>query len=90
MTTLAKSATRVAIGVGLLLLIPLFAKLILSEMKWGVEDFVAAGILLFGAGMVYTLVIPRANTRTQRFLVAAAVLLVLATVWAELAVGLFD
>lgn len=90
MTKLTKSATHVAMGVGLLLLIPLLAKLILSEMKWGVEDFAAAGILLFSAGMVYTLVVARAKNRTQRFLVAAAVLLVLATVRAELAVGLFD
>lgn len=89
MTALKTSAIRVATGVGLLLLIPSVAKLALQEMNWGIEDFAAAGALLFGAGMACSLVVERATTRAQKRLGFAAVLLTLAIVWAELAVGIF-
>lgn len=92
MTTLSvkKSAARVATGVGLLLVIPLLAKLVLKEMNWGVEDFLAAGVLLFGAGMVFSFVVPRIKTKLQKILVSVATFLTLVAIWAELAVGLFD
>ncbi len=77
-------------GVGGLLVIPLLGKLMLSEMNWGFEDFIAAAVLLFGAGMSYALIVPRIRTPRQKLLVSAAIVLTLATVWAELAVGLFD
>jgi hypothetical protein len=71
-------------------LVPLLAKLALAEMNWGVEDFAAAGILLFSAGMAYSLAAARTKTRAQRVFVLSGILLALAVVWAELAVGLFQ
>jgi hypothetical protein len=59
------------------------------EVNWGIEDFLSAGILLFGAGMAYSLATRRARSAVQRLAVAALVLAVLGSVWAQLAVGLF-
>jgi hypothetical protein len=60
-----------------------------KEVNWGIEDFLAAGVLLFAAGMAYSLATRRARSTVHRLAVAALVLVVLAAVWAQLAVGLF-
>ncbi|HEX8350578.1 MAG TPA: hypothetical protein VF598_11490 [Hymenobacter sp.] len=86
--TLTKSIIRVALATGLLLLIPLTAKLFLPGMPWSVGDFVAAGILLFGAGLTFVLIARLGNTPTYRMAVGVAVAAGLLLVWANLAVGL--
>jgi positive regulator of sigma E activity len=73
----------------LLLLVPLVAMQLTSEVSWSLGDFLAAAALLFAAGMAYTVVAQHIRTQKQRALAGLAVLAVLATVWAELAVGLF-
>ena len=70
--------------------VPLVAMLFTKEVNWGIEDFVAAGVLLFVAGMAYSLATRKARSAVQRLAVAALVLVVLAAVWAQLAVGLFS
>jgi hypothetical protein len=92
MTTpsLARSALRVAAWTAGLLLVPLLAMQLSAEMDWGIGDFMAAGALLFSAGMVYVVAARRCRSAAQRALVAAGVIAVTATVWAELAVGLFS
>lgn len=84
------SIRRLALFTALLLLVPLLAMQFTPEVRWGPGDFAAAGALLFGAGMAYLLLAPRLRAQRHRLALAAGVLLVLATVWAELAVGLFD
>jgi hypothetical protein len=74
----------------LILLLPLVAMQFTAEVNWGAGDFLAAGALLFTAGMAYALWARATRTRRQRVLAAVVVLAVLGTVWAELAVGLFD
>lgn len=73
----------------LILLLPLLAMQFTPEVNWGWGDFLAAGALLFGAGMTHALWARAASTRRQRVLASVVVLAVLGTVWAELAVGLF-
>lgn len=87
--SLSRAASRTALVTLALLLVPLVAMRFSSEVNWGIEDFLAAGILLFGAGMAYSVAARRARSRVQRIAVAALVLAVLGTVWAQLAVGLF-
>lgn len=72
-----------------LLTIPLMAMQFTTEVNWGAGDFAAAGALLFGASAVYCIAARRARSAPQRVAVAALVLFVFGTVWAELAVGLF-
>jgi len=91
MTTSAmtKRIEWVALATGLLLLVPLIAMQFTHEVAWGPGDFIVAGLLLFGAGTIYSLAAVRISRWRGKLLLAAAVLLGLAVVWAELAVGIF-
>jgi hypothetical protein len=85
--SLLQSIGRVALGTALLLLIPLTAKLFLTDMAWTLFDFVAAGILLFGAGFTFVLFARMGNNATYRVAVGVAVAAGLLLVWVNLAVG---
>jgi len=87
-TTLPQSIARVALGTGLLLLIPLVAMQFSQEVHWTGFDFVVAGGLLFGAGLTFTLLARLGNSTPYRLAVAVAVGAGLLLVWANLAVGL--
>lgn len=86
--TLTKSISLVALATGFLLLIPLTAKLFTAEMAWTVEDFVAAGIMLFGAGLTFVLVARLGGNFTYRLATGVAVAAGFLLVWTNLAVGL--
>ncbi|SNC68411.1 hypothetical protein SAMN06265337_2301 [Hymenobacter gelipurpurascens] len=86
--TLSKSILRVALGTGLLLLIPLTAKLFLSDMLWTLSDFVFAGVLLFGAGMTFVLIARMSNNAAYRLGAGVGVAAGLLLLWANMAVGL--
>jgi hypothetical protein len=47
-----RSAVRVALATACVLLVPLVAMQFTDEVDWGVADFVAAGVLLAGAGLL--------------------------------------
>lgn len=85
--TLPQKKGLLTIGVGLLLLVPLVAMPFTDEVAWSVADFAAAAGLLFCAGSAYVAITHGATQR--RLLIAVTVLVVLAAVWAELAVGVF-
>jgi len=86
--SLLQSIGRVALGTALLLLIPLTAQLFLAGMAWDIFDFVAAGVMLFGAGLTFTLIARMGNTTAYRLAVGVAVAAGLLLIWANLAVGL--
>ena len=85
---IATSLQRVAM-VTCLLLVPFAAMQFTAEVNWGPGGFLVAGVLLFAAGTIYGLASARITRARRRVAVGAAVLLGLAAVWAELAVGLF-
>ena len=60
-----------------------------DEVAWTASDFVAAAILLSGAGLLYGLSARLVRTTGQRVAVGLGVAGLLILVWAELAVGLF-
>jgi peptidoglycan/LPS O-acetylase OafA/YrhL len=72
-----------------LLLIPLVAMLFTNEVKWGLADFVVAGVLLFGTGFMCELVMRKVKKIEQRIAICAIILALLLLIWAELAVGIF-
>jgi hypothetical protein len=47
-----RPAVRVALATAFILLVPLVAMQFTDEVDWGVADFVAAGVLLGGAGLL--------------------------------------
>ncbi len=72
-----------------LLLVPLIAMQFTNEVIWTINDFLGAGVLLYGTGFFIELAIRKVKKSNVRFLVIFGILLVLFLVWAELAVGVF-
>ena len=84
-----QSILRVALITVGLLMIPAIAMQFSDEMNWGPGDFLAAGALLFGTGLLYVLITERTTNRSARIAVGAGLAASLLAVWAELAVGIF-
>ena len=84
-----QSILRVALITVGLLMIPAIAMQFSDEMNWGPGDFLVAGALLFGTGLLYVLITERTTRRSSRVAVGAGLAASLLAVWAELAVGIF-
>ncbi|WP_228437917.1 hypothetical protein [Chryseobacterium sp. 7] len=63
--------------------------LISKEVNWSASDFLIAGALLFTTAFLINLVRSRIKKRYQRILISVFILLALALIWIELAVGIF-
>lgn len=74
----------------LLLLLPLIAMQFTNEVNWTLMDFVIAGILLFGTSLLIELVIRKVKTSKYKIAISLFILIVFLTIWAELAVGIFN
>ena len=72
-----------------LLAIPFAAMAVTEEVRWGVFDFIAAGVLLFGTGLVIEAALRMLPTLKLRLIAVAVLLAGLFLVWAELGVGFF-
>jgi hypothetical protein len=69
--TLYRSAVRVALGVALILSLPLGAMLISDDVVWSLADFVAAGVFLAAIGVVLELAARRVGNLVTAFGIAA-------------------
>jgi hypothetical protein len=87
--TMQSSIIRVAIGTGLLLLVPLVAMQFSEDVNWKLNDFVIAGALLFSAGLVLNLILTRVHSRKRKIIALGLLGLFFLYLWAELAVGIF-
>jgi hypothetical protein len=85
--TAYRSTLRLVIAVGCLLLVPLLAMQVTGEVSWSPMDFVTAGGLLIGTGLLYQMAARRAGSITYRAAVGVALGTALFLVWANLAVG---
>ena len=79
----------IMLGAAVLLMAPLVAMLFTSEVKWGLLDFLTAGVLLFGTGIACELVLRKVTNVKYRLALCAVILVILLLVWLELAVGVF-
>jgi hypothetical protein len=84
-----KKLTLIVLISAILLLIPLIAMQFTDEVKWTLLDFVVAGTLLIGTGVMCELVIRKTKKIKYRIAICLAILIVLMLIWAELAVGIF-
>ena len=75
--------------VAVLLCFPLVAMQFTNEVNWTLSDFVIAGGLLLGTGLLIETVARNIKDKKIRIGITVAILIVLALVWAELAVGIF-
>ncbi len=73
----------------LILLIPLIAMQFSDEVNWDLMDFVVAGLLLFGTGLIFDLMLRKVNKPSIRIVLGITLLLLFFLIWAELAVGIF-
>ncbi len=71
------------------LFVPLIAMQFSNEVDWKPFDFLVAGVLLSGTGLLCELVLRKVKKTSVRIAICAAILLVLFLIWVELAVGLF-
>ena len=73
----------------ILLLIPLIAMQFTDEVNWTLFDFIVAGVLLSGTGMMIELVMRKVNNNMLRIALCVTLLVIQFFIWAELAVGIF-
>jgi len=84
----SRSVIVVALITGLILLIPLVAMQYTEEVVWDLNDFIAAGILLFGTGLMYLLITRKAVNITYRVAAGLALVSGFLLIWVNLAVGI--
>ncbi|WP_026704322.1 hypothetical protein [Flavobacterium soli] len=84
-----KRLMDIFIAVAVLLCIPLVAMQFTNEVVWTVSDFIIAGILLLGTGIVIEVIARNVKEKRARIGMVLGTLVVLFLVWAELAVGVF-
>lgn len=88
MTLQSKSLVRLAVATAFFLLIPLVAMQFTKEVNWTFFDFVFAGVMVFGTGLMYQLVAGRASTTAYRLGVGMALAAGFLLIWLNAAVGL--
>jgi Kef-type K+ transport system membrane component KefB len=84
-----KRGIGIVLTVVFLLLIPLIAMQFTNEVNWNQSDFVVAGLLLLGTGLICELVMRKVKKTNHRIILCAVILAALLLIWIELAVGLF-
>lgn len=89
MTIINNRVKMGAVGIAAILSIPLIAMQFSSEVKWTFSDFMIAAFLLTVTGLFCELLVRLVNKRYLRYGLIFLAILILALVWAELAVGVF-
>ncbi|MBG7631436.1 MAG: hypothetical protein IZT56_13545 [Bacteroidetes bacterium] len=87
MTMKNKRLLIIVLIVVIILLIPLLAMQFTEAVNWKVSDFVVAGVLVLGTGLLLEIVLRK--VKKSKYLIAICIVLVLLLIWAELAVGIF-
>ena len=84
-----KRLTFILITATILLLIPLVAMQFSEEVNWTLADFLVAGVLLYGTGLLCELILRKVKKVKLRIALCIAIIIVLLLIWAEMAVGIF-
>lgn len=72
----------------ILLIIPLIVMQFTNEVKWNLTDFIVAGLLLFGAGLIVEFALRKAKSPKFKALAIIAIVVLFLLIWAELAIGI--
>ena len=86
---MSKRVKFILLTVAFLLLIPLIAMQFTDEVNWTLFDFIIAGALLFGTGLMIELVIRKTKQIKYRIIFLVSLLIVFLLIWAELGVSIF-
>ena len=74
----------------LILLIPWLAMQFTDEVNWTLFDFMVAGVLLFGTGILCEIALRKISNIKSRIIACAIILFIFFLVWLEIAVGFID
>ncbi|HMQ08472.1 MAG TPA: hypothetical protein PKC30_14320 [Saprospiraceae bacterium] len=83
-----KSTISIGLVTGLILLIPFVAMQFNSEVQWSPFDFMIAGLLIFGTGLLLLWGMRHGNLLLYRIAIGFSILSVLFMIWANLSIGL--
>lgn len=72
-----------------LLLLPLIAMQFTAEVNWNLTDFLVAGALLFGTGLLIELALRKLQGKKYKELVIIGIVLLAVLLFMEMAVGIF-
>ena len=72
-----------------ILLIPLIAMQFSEEVNWNLFDFIVAGVLLLGTGIIAEIIFQKIKQRKYQIPIIAGLIVLLILTWAELGVGIF-
>lgn len=89
MTAANKRLLIILLSAESLLLIPLMAMQFRSSVNWSSFDFLIAGAILLGTGLMIELGIRKMKNINNRLAWCITVIAVLLLLWAELGVGIF-
>ena len=81
-----KAILWIALGTGLLLMIPFIGMLVSDEWQWGFFDFIFMGGLIFGTGLTFVLVARQMNNFFYRIAVGVAGVAGFLLLWVNAAV----
>ena len=84
-----KRLIGIVLTVAFLLLIPFVAMRFTDGVKWSRFDFIVAGVLLLGTGLMCELVLRTVKKIESRIAIIVAIAAVFLLIWIELAVGIF-
>lgn len=73
-----------------ILSIPAIAMLFTNQVQWSLLDFILAAVLIFGTGLVISIISRKVQKKRLRWVLVMLVMVLLAIVWIELAVGIFN
>jgi len=60
-----------------------------DDVNWTLLDFIVAGVLLLGTGLMCEIVLRKVKTIKFRIVICVILLLLFILIWVELAVGIF-
>lgn len=89
MKSFPKRIGMIAMITACILLIPLIAMQFTEEVNWTMGDFIVAGTLLLGFGLLLDFALRLSKRSRYRVLITISILILFLLLWAELAVGLF-
>lgn len=84
-----RSIARILLLAVCILLVPLVAMQFSDEVNWSPSDFVIAGLLLVGTGLVFEFVVRKIINPRRRLIFGTILVFVFLLIWADLAVGIF-
>ncbi len=84
-----KRIIGIILAIAFILLLNLLAMQFTDEVNWSLFDFVVAGVLMLGTGLMYELVMRKVNKIEYRITIFVALLAAFLLIWIEIAVGIF-